>query len=64
MTKVLAAISPTISGHPSFVREIAYGEETDFRFVLCHRDDPVRELTLTVLVFEVPALMDVASRKG
>lgn len=55
LTKVLAAISPTIGSHPSFVREIAYGSETDFRFVLCHRDDPERELTLTVLVFEVPA---------
>jgi hypothetical protein len=36
------------------VREIRYGEETDFRFILHHRDDPDRELTLTVLVFEVP----------
>jgi hypothetical protein len=55
LTKVLAAISPTVRSHPSSVREIAYGEETDFRFVLRHRDDPERELTLTVLVFEVPA---------
>lgn len=55
LTKVLAAISPTIRTHPSFVREIAYGEETDSRFVLRHRDDPEREQTLTVLVFEVPA---------
>lgn len=54
LTKVLGAVSPAISNHPSFIREIAYGEETDFRFVLCHRDDPERELTLTVLVFEVP----------
>lgn len=60
LTKVLAAISPAISNHPSFVREIVYGEETDFRFALRHRDDPERELTLTVLVFEVPAPADVS----
>lgn len=51
---VLAKISPAISAHSNFVREIGYGSETDFRFVLHHRDDPERELTLTVLVFEVP----------
>lgn len=54
LTGVLSKISPTISGHDNFVREMGYGEETDFRFVLHHRDDPDRELTLTVLVFEVP----------
>jgi hypothetical protein len=55
LSKVLAQISPTLSAHPNFVREIPYGGETDFRFVIRHRDDPERELALTVLVFEVPA---------
>lgn len=54
LTSILAKISPTVVGHPSFVREVAYGGETDFRFILRHRDDPERELTLTILVFEVP----------
>lgn len=54
MSKVLAEISPTIAKHPAFVREIAYGGETEHRFVLRHNDDPARELTLTVLVFDVP----------
>jgi hypothetical protein len=54
LTGVLAKVIPTISAHSSFVREIRYGGETDFRFVLHHRDDPERELTLTVLAFEVP----------
>jgi hypothetical protein len=44
-----------VAAHPNFVREIPYGGETDFRFVIRHRDDPQRELTMTVLVFEVPA---------
>jgi hypothetical protein len=52
---VLAQVSPTIQAHGNFVREIAYGGETEFRFVLHHRDDAERELTLTVLVFEVPS---------
>jgi hypothetical protein len=55
LTKVLAQIQPTVSAHPNFVREIPYGGETDFRFVLHHRDDPERQLTLTILVFDVPA---------
>jgi len=55
LTSVLAKISPTMAGHPSLVREIARPGETEFRFVLHHPGDPDRELTLTILVFEVPA---------
>ncbi len=55
LSKVLAQISPMVAAHPNFVREISYGGETDFRFVLHHRDDEARELTLSILVFEVPA---------
>lgn len=55
LTRVLAQISPTVVEHPSFVREINYGGETEFRFLLLRPDDKERELTLTVLVFEVPA---------
>jgi hypothetical protein len=54
LTQVMSAISPTIASHAAFVREIPYRGETERRFVLRHRDDPERELTLTVLVFEVP----------
>lgn len=35
-----------------FVREIPYGSETEFRFVIHHSGDRERELTLTVLVFD------------
>jgi hypothetical protein len=55
LSNVLAQIGPTMAAHPSFVRETEYGGETDFRFTVRHRDDPERELTVTVLVFEVPA---------
>jgi hypothetical protein len=55
LSRVLAQISPTVAAHPNFVREIPERSETDFRFVIRHRDDPERELTMTVLIFEVPA---------
>lgn len=55
LTNILSKIRPTVAAHPNFVREIPYGGETDFRFVLRHRDDPDRELILTIAVFEVPA---------
>jgi hypothetical protein len=54
LTNILTKIGPTVVAHPNFVREISYGGETDFRFILRHRDDPERELTLTIRVFEVP----------
>jgi hypothetical protein len=53
---VLSQIPDLVKGHPNFKREVpSYKNETGFRFVLHHRDDKNRELTLTVLVFEVPA---------
>ena len=55
LTHLLGRISETVTAHPNFVREIAYGSETEFRFVLHHNQDDARELTLTILVFEVPA---------
>lgn len=54
LSRVLEQISPALAAHPSFVREIPYGAETEFRFVLCQPNDRARELALTILVFEVP----------
>ena len=33
----------------NFVREVENGEVTSFRFVMSHRDDPGRHLTMTIL---------------
>jgi hypothetical protein len=55
LSKVLAQIPALVAAHPAFGREIPYGDETAFRFVLRRPDDPEREVTLTILVFEVPA---------
>jgi hypothetical protein len=54
LSKVLPQIVPTVKTHPRFIREIPYGDETSFRFVLSHRDDAERELTLTIFVYEIP----------
>lgn len=54
-TDVLYKIPETVKSHPNFKRKITYGDETTFRFIVAHKDDRNRELTLTVLAFEVPA---------
>ena len=55
MSTVLERIPDVIKNHPSYKRDSTYNSETGFRYVLGHRDDPSRELILTVLVFDVPA---------
>jgi hypothetical protein len=54
LSAVLAKITPTVEAHKNFLRTVPYQDETSFRFVLHHRDDRERELTVTVLTFEVP----------
>jgi len=54
-TSVISKIPEVIKEHPNFKREIKFNSETGFRFVFSHRDDPNRELILTILAFEVPA---------
>jgi hypothetical protein len=51
---VLEAIPPTVKVHPNFKRELGQPSETEFRYLLSHRDDPNREMTLTVMAFDVP----------
>ncbi|MBE0542274.1 MAG: hypothetical protein IH623_12885 [Verrucomicrobia bacterium] len=55
-TAVLAQIPNLVKQHAHFKREItSFKHETGFRFALQHRDDKSHELTLTVLVFDVPS---------
>jgi len=55
LSAVLAKITPQVEAHPNFVKTMPYADETSFRFILHHRDDRQRQLTLTILVFEIPA---------
>ena len=55
MSKVLEQIPDVVENHRNYKRTVKdYQNETKFRFILHHNDDKNRELTLTVLVFEVP----------
>lgn len=53
-TNVLKAIRDTVRIHPNCKRELGAHSETSFKYVFAHRDDRNRELTLTVLAFDIP----------
>jgi hypothetical protein len=55
LSAVLAKVPEVMEAHGNYKRPVAIEGETRFRFIFAHRDDPDRELTITVLVFEVPA---------
>jgi hypothetical protein len=55
LSDVLSKIPDVMRAHSSFIREAEVPEETAFRYVLAHKDDPSREIIVTVLVFDVPA---------
>ena len=55
MSTVLEGVAKTVKNHPNCKREIRRKSETEFHYTFGHRDDANRELTLTVLVFDIPA---------
>lgn len=59
MTGVLEKVQKALEEHPHFKRFEPYASETGFRCRIAHKNDPAREIILTVLVFDVP---DGASR--
>jgi hypothetical protein len=54
LTSVLEKIPGTVASHASFKKQVDFASETGFRFVLKQKNDPDRELLMTVLVFDVP----------
>ena len=54
MTTVLAKIPKAAESHPNYKSKEPYESETGFRYIFRHRDDPQRDIMLTVLVFNVP----------
>ena len=52
---VIDEIPETMTNHPNFKRDIGPTSETDFHYIFCHRDDLNRELTLTVMAFDIPS---------
>jgi len=53
-SSVLAQIPAVVKEHPAFVAEQDYEFESGFRFVLSHPDDQERQITMTIIAFEVP----------
>jgi hypothetical protein len=53
-SRVLGTIAETASAHANFKRKLGGSTETIFRYCFSHRDDKNRELSLTILAFDVP----------
>ena len=53
-TKVLNSTKSTTKEHPNCKRELDQRSETSFPYIFAHRDDANREMTLTVMAFDVP----------
>jgi hypothetical protein len=51
---VLAKIAETTPQHPNFKRDLGKLDESSFRYIFVQLNDPNREITLTVLAFDVP----------
>jgi hypothetical protein len=54
-SKVLESVQSTIVAHSNCKRVVGAQSETSFRYVFSHRDDANREMTLSVLAFNVPS---------
>ena len=54
MSTVLERIPETVREHPNSKAERQTDSETEFRYIFGHRDDANREITVSILVFDVP----------
>jgi hypothetical protein len=52
---VLSKITEITPKHANFKRELGKSDESTFRFVFGQPNDPNREITLTVLAFDIPS---------
>ena len=53
-SQVVGAIPDSVRSHANFKKEVDDNGEGRSRYVFAHRDDKNRELTLTVMAFDVP----------
>lgn len=51
---VLTKIPHVVQAHPHYVRQLPSPSETQFRYKFSHPSDPLRELYMTVLAFDIP----------
>jgi hypothetical protein len=51
---VLAKIAEATPKHSNFKRDLGKSDESSFRYIFAQPNDPNREITLTVLAFDIP----------
>lgn len=61
---VLSKVEDSAKKHSSFKRFVSKDDESSFRYIFCQPDDINRELTLTVLVLNVPTQSHREALKG
>ncbi len=54
-SKVLEQIPEAVKQHKNFKRQADYKHETGYRFIFHQSNDKNREITLTILAFDIPA---------
>lgn len=54
LSKVLDAAQKTAVDHPNCKKLVGKQSETSFRYIFSHRDDANREMTLTLMIFDIP----------
>jgi hypothetical protein len=54
-SNVISQIPIILTEHPNYKNQLPFKCETGFRFVLTQKNDRNRELTLTILAFDIPA---------
>ncbi|MGD2091139.1 MAG: hypothetical protein PVH61_33500 [Candidatus Aminicenantes bacterium] len=53
-SKVIKDIPETVEKHNNYKKSLKQVSETQFRYIFTHRDDPDKEMTLSILLFDVP----------
>ena len=53
-TAVVAKIAEVAPKHPNFKRDLGKSGESTFRYIFSQPNDANREITLTVLAFDIP----------
>lgn len=60
-SKVLQEVEATTGAHPNYKRTLNWKHESGFKFVMHHPSDTNRELTMAVLVFDIPKAEEKAA---
>lgn len=62
-SKVLKEVEAATEAHPNYKRTLNWKQESGFQFVMHHPSDANRELTMAVIVFDIPKAEEKAPAK-